>query len=150
MRKISMEIQKRTYHTKKRRMFVSCRNKKKKKKKVKKPAEPNPEERKKEDAGKIAREWVRNLFFVGSNLLNRYALWWGTYWQHVKAPGQSVYEASNTTTHRGLNTLIFNNGYHTAHHEKPGLHWSLLPERTCEIQHLIPDRCLRNDINFHL
>jgi beta-carotene hydroxylase len=90
------------------------------------------------------------LFFVGSNLVNRYGLWWGTYWQHVKAPGQSVYEASNTTTHRGLNTLIFNNGYHTAHHEKPGLHWSLLPDRTREIQHLIPARCLRDDVNFHL
>ena len=90
------------------------------------------------------------LFFVGSNILNRYGLWWGTYWQHVKAPGEHVYAASNTTTHLGLNTLTFNNGYHTAHHEKPGLHWSLLPARTREIRDQIPARCLRNDINFHL
>ena len=27
-----------------------------------------------------------------------------------------------------LNWLIFNNGYHGAHHNKPNLHWSLLPE----------------------
>ncbi len=90
------------------------------------------------------------LFFVGSNLVNRFALWWGTYWQHVNAPGNTVYEASNTTTHRWLNMLTFNNGYHTAHHEQPGLHWSLLPARTRRIQHLIPERCLRADVNFHL
>ena len=90
------------------------------------------------------------IFFVASNLVNRYSLWWGTYWQHVNAPCTHVYDASNTTTHWGLNTLILNNGYHTAHHEQPGLHWSLLPERTQKIQTKMPAHCLRTDINFHL
>lgn len=90
------------------------------------------------------------IFFVASNLLCRAMLWWGTYWQHINAPCTHVYDASNTTTNAWLNGLIFNNGYHTAHHEQPGLHWSKLPERTRSIQSRIPSQCLRNDINFHL
>ncbi|MBF2052002.1 MAG: fatty acid desaturase [Candidatus Sericytochromatia bacterium] len=90
------------------------------------------------------------LFFGLSNLICRAMLWWGTYWQHVNAPCTSLYDASNTVTHPWLNRLIFNNGYHTAHHEQPGLHWSLLPARTAAIRSQIPDRCYRNDVNFHL
>lgn len=90
------------------------------------------------------------VFLVFSNMASRALLWWGTYWQHVKAPATHLYDASNTTTHPWLNALVFNTGYHTAHHEKPGLHWSQLPLRTREILHRIPDQCVRADINFHL
>ena len=35
---------------------------------------------------------------------------------------------------------VFNNGFHTAHHESAGLHWSKLPEAHAKIAHLIdPD-----------
>lgn len=32
-----------------------------------------------------------------------------------------------------MNALLFNNGYHTIHHDKPGIHWSKLPEAHAEI-----------------
>ncbi len=37
---------------------------------------------------------------------------------------------NHTRTFKGwlLNFLTCNNGYHGAHHDKPGMHWSLLPE----------------------
>ena len=38
-----------------------------------------------------------------------------------------------------LNFLLFNNGFHTAHHENAGLHWSKLPEAHAKIaQHINP------------
>lgn len=38
-----------------------------------------------------------------------------------------------TTSHYGwlYNTLFFNDGYHCEHHEKPGVHWTELPEHRC-------------------
>jgi fatty acid desaturase len=36
-----------------------------------------------------------------------------------------------------INLALFNNGYHTIHHEAPGIHWSQTPAAQKEIQHLI-------------
>ncbi len=32
-----------------------------------------------------------------------------------------------------LNILLFNNGYHTVHHWRPGVHWSLTPKLHAEV-----------------
>jgi fatty acid desaturase len=49
-----------------------------------------------------------------------------------------VYDSSRTLLDPLHNFLGFNSGHHTAHHEKPTLHWSLLPARTLAISHRIP------------
>jgi fatty acid desaturase len=36
-----------------------------------------------------------------------------------------------------LNTTLFNNGYHTIHHEHPGIHWSETPLASKEIESLV-------------
>jgi hypothetical protein len=36
-----------------------------------------------------------------------------------------------------LNALLFNNGYHTVHHHKPGVHWSELRKLHAEHAHNI-------------
>ena len=57
---------------------------------------------------------------------------WGivgtNFWQHDGCDHTHPYNHSRTFTSPWLNYIAFNNGYHGAHHEKPQLHWSLLPE----------------------
>jgi beta-carotene hydroxylase len=48
------------------------------------------------------------------------------YVQHVHTDPWSTHNHSRSFTSPLLNFLLFNNGYHTAHHENPGSHWSLL------------------------
>ena len=55
------------------------------------------------------------------------------YIQHVHADAWSEHDHSRNFTGSVFNFLFFNNGYHTAHHEQPGLHWSQLPEAHAKI-----------------
>jgi fatty acid desaturase len=32
-----------------------------------------------------------------------------------------------------LNALLFNNGYHTVHHQSPGVHWTKTPELHAQV-----------------
>jgi beta-carotene hydroxylase len=49
------------------------------------------------------------------------------YEQHVHTDPWSRYNHSRNFVGSLLNFLLFNNGYHAAHHEQAGLHWSKLP-----------------------
>jgi beta-carotene hydroxylase len=59
------------------------------------------------------------------------------YTQHVHADEESKYNHSRNFM--GLNLLLFNNGYHTAHHERAAIHWSLLPQEHARIAHEIDE-----------
>jgi beta-carotene hydroxylase len=48
------------------------------------------------------------------------------YLQHVECDASSPDNHSRNFVNRFFNWLTFDNGYHTVHHETPGLHWSLL------------------------
>jgi fatty acid desaturase len=66
---------------------------------------------------------------------------WATYSHHAGKPTGSHFVACNNIVHRGYNLLTGNLGYHTAHHYKPGVHWSKLPALHARIAHQIPDDC---------
>ena len=81
--------------------------------------------------------WKCFLLFV--LLPHQYAAWGivGTnYFQHDGCDEEHPYNHSRNFSGKFLNWLIFNNGYHGAHHMKPNLHWSLYPQYHAE--HLRP------------
>jgi hypothetical protein len=81
-------------------------------------------------------------FVVVPWLLLRWLVFWISYAQHADVPLTDVY--SGSVTHFGFsNRLYLNVGHHTAHHEKPTLHWTLLPARTAQIIERIHPACLR-------
>lgn len=60
-----------------------------------------------------------------------YALWsiiGVNFWQHDGCDFHHKYNHSRTFTGKVMNWFSFNNGFHGAHHDRPSLHWSVLPE----------------------
>lgn len=62
-----------------------------------------------------------------------------TYSHHSGRSTATHFVASNNIIQPFYNWLTGNLGYHTAHHYKPGVHWSKLPQLHAEIADKIPD-----------
>ena len=60
--------------------------------------------------------------------------------QHVHTDAWSETDHSRNFTGKWFNFLFFNNGYHTAHHDHPGMHWSDLPVAHAAIADTIDPR----------
>lgn len=61
------------------------------------------------------------------------------YEQHVHTDPWSKYNHSRNWEGKLLNFLLFNNGFHTAHHDNAGMHWSQLAEAHWRIaEHIDP------------
>ncbi|MEZ4440688.1 MAG: fatty acid desaturase [Polyangiaceae bacterium] len=75
------------------------------------------------------------LFLLYVYLPHRYA-GWGiitmNLLQHDGCDETSAYNHSRNFTGRWVNFFTFNNGFHTIHHHKASLHWSLTPEAHAE------------------
>ena len=92
----------------------------------------------------LAWNWqVALAFVVLPNFLSAWLIWWQSYPHHHEMPCTSIYDGSMTVERWAYNRVTFNIGHHTAHHEKPTLHWTRLPERTRLIVERIPATCLR-------
>jgi fatty acid desaturase len=57
-------------------------------------------------------------------LLGNYWMMLTNYLQHVGCDPGSAYAHSRNFVHPLWNWFVFDNGYHTVHHQHPGLHWS--------------------------
>jgi fatty acid desaturase len=66
---------------------------------------------------------------------------WATHSHHTGNSTESHFVASNNITAPAYNILTGNLGYHTAHHLKPGVHWSKLPGLHARIANQIPETC---------
>jgi len=67
------------------------------------------------------------VYVIGPYLAGQWGILAINLVQHDGCDPDSTYRHSRDFTGRALNWFVFNNGYHTAHHLRPGLHWSLLP-----------------------
>lgn len=74
-------------------------------------------------------DWRKALvFFVVPQQFALFTIQVFNYVQHVETETGSAWNHSRNFVSPVLNALLFNNGYHTVHHLKPGVHWSRTPE----------------------
>jgi fatty acid desaturase len=79
-------------------------------------------------AGAFLLDWRKALVFVlVPQQFSLFMIQVFNYVQHVEADAESDWNHSRNFISSVLNVLLFNNGYHTVHHLKPGLHWSETP-----------------------
>lgn len=79
-------------------------------------------------------DWEKALFFVIiPQQVSLFSVLIFNYVQHVHADEESEWNHSRNFTGL-LNFLLFNNGYHTIHHHKAGLHWYKSPAAHKEIE----------------
>lgn len=87
----------------------------------------------------LYHNWINALFVFCIPMLFGYLVTvWHTYSHHAGLDTDDHYEASHNIMHRWYNIMTGNLGYHTAHHVKPGLHWSQLPKFHATIADKIP------------
>lgn len=68
-------------------------------------------------------------------------VYWLTHEHHSGLYTDDPYAGSRNRLGRFYNFRTFNLGYHTAHHLKPHIHWSLLPHYHALIAEKIPPQC---------
>ena len=90
--------------------------------------------------------WLRPentfLVFIVPAFLTLFHTTWATYEHHAGCEPTSHMDGSVNRLHPVYNLLTGNLGYHTAHHTRPGTHWSLLPKLHEEIKAQIPEKQL--------
>jgi beta-carotene hydroxylase len=86
--------------------------------------------------GALWLDWRKALLYVViPQQVGLFSVLAFNYLQHVGADEESEWEHSRNVISPVMNWLLFNNGYHTVHHNRPGLHWSQLPAKHIEIRH---------------
>jgi fatty acid desaturase len=84
----------------------------------------------------LAIDWRKTLLFVLiPHLWAVYGITTVNFLQHDGCDEDDRYNHSRNFVGRVFNWFTFNNGYHGVHHDRPGLHWSLLPAVHAETMH---------------
>lgn len=78
------------------------------------------------------------VLFVLAPVFFLFGTAWATYAHHAGRSTATHFVASNNMLSPLYNLATGNLGYHTAHHYRPGVHWSKLPALHAEIEKDIP------------
>ena len=89
--------------------------------------------------------WQGVLIFVVLPQVMALLTFEATYDHHSGLYTEDPMEGSRNITSRFYNLARFNLGYHTAHHLKPGVHWTRLPELHAELEPRIPAALIAGD-----
>ncbi len=88
-------------------------------------------------AAALIIDWQKALLFVIiPQQVSLFSVLIFNYVQHVHADEESEWNHSRNFTGL-LNFMLFNNGYHTIHHQKAGLHWNKAAKAHKEIENNI-------------
>lgn len=86
-------------------------------------------------AGALILDWRKALVYVVvPQQVSLFVVLIFNYVQHIHTDETDEYNNCRNITGWALNTFLLNNGYHTAHHVAPGLHWSKLKEKHKELE----------------
>ncbi len=95
-------------------------------------------------------DWKKAILFVIiPQQVSLFSVLIFNYVQHVHANEMSEYNHSRNFT-GFLNFMLFNNGYHTIHHEVAGLHWSKTPAEHKKIEHLIDSSLIERSFWWYI
>lgn len=83
------------------------------------------------------------LIFVMVPLVMLFGTALATYNHHSDRGTENDFVACNNIIQPFYNVLTGNLGYHTAHHHRPGMHWSKLPTLHAELLHKMPKETFR-------
>ena len=72
--------------------------------------------------------WAALFLLWLPHLYSAWGIVGANYWQHDGCDAKHPYNHSRNFTGKLFNFLVFNNGYHAAHHIDPSIHWSELPD----------------------
>lgn len=94
-------------------------------------------------AAALILDWKKAIYYVIlPQQFGLFSVLVFNYMQHVHADEESDWNHSRNFTGKILNLFLFNNGYHTVHHERAGVHWSKNKEAHEKVAHLIdPSLC---------
>lgn len=84
------------------------------------------------------RPWAGLFVYVLPMVTALFYTSWVTYGHHAGLDTDNPDEASFNTLNYWFNLLTGNLGYHTAHHYRQAVHWSLLPQLHADIAARIP------------
>lgn len=90
------------------------------------------------------------LYVIIPQQISLYSVLIFNYIQHVHADEETKYNNSRNMTGWFLNFILINNGYHTAHHISPGVHWSKLKEKHYKLADKIDPSLNENNFGWYI